>query len=353
MCVVPPPQTATFSCFVSSITAPGSKRPRGHTVGLPDITVEPTRFAEGAIQVNVPRLELPPAPDVHVTVEPAEVNVTFYRDHGSTPGLRLERIPVTDAGIVDTAALRTMLREGRGRALVAVMAANNETGTVQAIADIARRCRERGIIFHTDAAQAVGKIPLSVQEQNIDLLSICGHKLYAPKGVGALYVRSGINLAAQIDGGGHEHGMRSGTLNVSGIVGLGKACDICREGMPQESARISALRDRLRDKILASLDGVSLNGSTEHRLPGNLNMSFAGVQGEELLTALDDIAVSSGAACTSAHIEPSYVLKALGISDELAQASLRFGIGRFNTEAEVDYVAGRVIETVTQLRELA
>ena len=265
-------------------------------------------------------------------------------------GFRVSYLSVRQDGLVDLEAFERALDEKT--ILVTIMAANNETGTVQAIADIARRCRERGIIFHTDAAQAVGKIPLSVQEQNIDLLSICGHKLYAPKGVGALYVRSGINLAAQIDGGGHEHGMRSGTLNVPGIVGLGKACDICREGMPQESARISALRNRLRDKILDSLDGISLNGSTDHRLPGNLNMSFAGVQGEELLTALDDIAVSSGAACTSAHIEPSYVLKALGISDELAQASLRFGIGRFNTEAEVDYVAGRVIETLKQLREL-
>jgi len=259
-------------------------------------------------------------------------------------------LDVSQDGVVDLEQLARAIRpETR---LVSIMAANNETGTLQPIAEIGKLCRERDIIFHTDAAQAVGKISLSVREQNIDLLSICGHKLYAPKGVGALYVRSGINLAAQIDGGGHEHGMRSGTLNVPGIVGLGKACDICREGMPQESARISALRNRLRDKILDSLDGVSLNGSTDHRLPGNLNMSFAGVQGEELLTALDDIAVSSGAACTSAHIEPSYVLKALGISDELAQASLRFGIGRFNTEAEVDYVAGRVIETLKQLREL-
>lgn len=270
--------------------------------------------------------------------------------HLEQSGFRVTYLSVRQDGLVDLEEFKRALDEKV--ILATIMAANNETGTVQPIAEIGRLCRERGIIFHTDAAQAAGKISLSMQEQNIDLLSICGHKLYAPKGVGALYVRSGTNLAAQIDGGGHEHGMRSGTLNVPGIVGLGKACEICREEMPQEAVRIAGLRDRLRDKILASLDGVSVNGSVEHRLPGNLNMSFAGVQGEELLTALDDIAVSSGAACTSAHIEPSYVLKALGISDELAQASLRFGIGRFNTEAEVDYVAGRVIETLKQLREL-
>jgi cysteine desulfurase len=265
-------------------------------------------------------------------------------------GFRVTYLPVRPDGLLDLELFKRALDQQT--ILVTIMTANNETGTLQRIADIGKLCRERSIIFHTDAAQAVGKIPLSVHEQDIDLLSICGHKLYAPKGVGALYVRSGVQLAAQIDGGGHEHGMRSGTLNVPGIVGLGKACEICREEMAHESARIAALRNRLSDKISDALDGVSINGTTDHRLPGNLNMSFAGVEGEELLTALDDIAVSSGAACTSAHIEPSYVLKALGISDELAQASLRFGIGRFNTEAEVDYVAGRVIETVKQLRAL-
>src|SRR4051812_11602774 len=265
-------------------------------------------------------------------------------------GFRVTYLPVRPDGLLDLETFKRALDQQT--ILVTIMAANNETGTLQRIADIGKLCRERSIIFHTDAAQAVGKIPLSVHEQDIDLLSICGHKLYAPKGVGALYVRSGVQLAAQIDGGGHEHGMRSGTLNVPGIVGLGKACEICREEMAHESARIAALRNRLSDNISDALDGVSINGTTDHRLPGNLNMSFAGVEGEELLTALDDIAVSSGAACTSAHIEPSYVLKALGVSDELAQASLRFGIGRFNTEAEVDYVAGRVIETVKQLRAL-
>jgi len=266
-------------------------------------------------------------------------------------GFRVTYLRVQKDGLIDLDDLKRAL--GDGTILVTIMAANNETGVLQPIAEIGKLCRERGVIFHTDAAQAAGKISIDVDSQNIDLLSISAHKFYGPKGVGVLYARSdGPRLVAQIDGGGHEHGMRSGTLNVPGIVGVGKACEICREELPQESSRIAGLRNRLRDKITSELEGVSINGSMEHRLPGNLNISFAGVDGEELLTALDDIALSSGAACTSAHIEPSYVLKALGLSDELAQASLRFGIGRFNTESEVDYVAGRVIDTVRQLREL-
>ena len=266
-------------------------------------------------------------------------------------GYKVTYLQVQADGLIDLAQLERAIESGT--ILVSIMAANNETGTLQPIAEIGTLCRERGVIFHTDAAQAAGKTPLNVVKQNIDLLSISGHKIYAPKGVGVLYVRKGLELAAQIDGGGHEHGLRSGTLNVPGIVGLGRACEIAMKHGPEESCRTAGLRNRLRDKIFESLDGVSINGSMEHRLAGNLNVSFAGVEGEELLTALDGIALSSGAACTSAHIEPSYVLKAMGISDELAQASLRFGIGRFNTEAEIDYAAGRVIETVKQLRALA
>jgi cysteine desulfurase len=236
--------------------------------------------------------------------------------------------------------------------LVTIMFANNEIGVLQPIEEIGKLCRDRGVIFHSDAAQALGKIPIDVIRQNVDLLSISGHKAYGPKGVGALYVRQGVEISPTIDGGGHERGMRSGTLNVPGIVGLGKACEISHEELPHESCRIAGLRNRLHDKIKSGLDEVSVNGSMEQRLPGNLNMSFAGIDGEELMTAIDDVAVSSGAACTSAHIEPSYVLKALGISEELAQSSIRFGIGRFNTEAEIDYVATKVIHTVQQLREL-
>jgi cysteine desulfurase len=265
-------------------------------------------------------------------------------------GCSVTYLHVQKDGLIDLDDLRNAMTDAT--ILVTIMAANNETGVLQPIAEIGKLCRERDVIFHTDAAQAIGKISIDVAPQNIDLLSISAHKAYGPKGVGALYVRNGVEIAATIDGGGHERGMRSGTLNVPGIVGLGKVCEICREEMPQESRRIAGLRNRLHEKIEAGLDEVYVNGSMEHRLPGNLNMSFAGIDGEELMTAIDDIAVSSGAACTSAHVEPSYVLKALGISDELAQSSIRFGIGRFNSDAEIDYVAEKVVHTVQQLREL-
>ena len=240
--------------------------------------------------------------------------------------------------------------------LVTLMAANNEIGVLQPIAEIGKLCHERGVLFHSDATQAVGKIPIDVQKMSIDLMSISAHKMYGPKGVGALYVRRKnprVQVSPIIDGGGHERGMRSGTLNVPGIVGLGKACAICHEEMPQESKRLSGLRDRLKDRIMSGLDEVYINGSMEHRLPNNLNISFAYVEGESLLMGINDIAVSSGSACTSATLEPSYVLKALGTGDDLAHSSIRFGIGRFNTEAEVDYVADRLIEVVRRLRELS
>lgn len=266
-------------------------------------------------------------------------------------GFRITWLPVRKDGLIDLDELTKSLSQES--VLVSIMGANNETGVLQPISEIGSLCRERGIAFHTDVAQAAGKIPIDVHTQNIDLLSISAHKLYGPKGVGILYARrNGAQIAPLIDGGGHEFGLRSGTLNVPGIVGLGKACELCREEMPQECSRITGLRNRLLEKIVSQVDGVQVNGSLEHRLAGNLNVSFEGLDGEELLTALDDIALSSGAACTSAHIEPSYVLKAIGVSDELAQASLRFGIGRFNTEAEIDYAAARVTETVKQLREL-
>ena len=266
-------------------------------------------------------------------------------------GFRITYLQVEKNGLIDLDELeKSLLPE---TILVSIMAANNETGVLQPIAEIGGLCRERGVVFHTDAAQAAGKVPIDVETLNVDLLSISAHKFYGPKGVGVFYARThGAQVAALIDGGGHEHGLRSGTLNVPGIVGLGEACEICEEEMSAESARLAALRDGLREKILAELSGVSVNGSVERRLPGNLNVSFAGVNGEELLTALDDIALSSGAACSSAHIEPSYVLTAMGVPDELAQTALRFGIGRFNTEAEIDYAAARVIETVRELRDL-
>jgi len=269
-------------------------------------------------------------------------------------GYRVTYLPVQKDGLLDLDDLKRSMDDQT--ILVTIMAANNEIGVLQPVAEIGKLCRERGVIFHTDAVQAVGKVPVDVNRMNIDLASISGHKIYGPKGVGALYVRRKnprVQVAAQIDGGGHERGMRSGTLNVPGIVGLGKACAIASEEMPQEACKLAGLRNRLRDKIMSNLDETYINGSMEHRLPGNLNISFAYVEGESLLMGINDIAVSSGSACTSATLEPSYVLKALGTGDELAHSSIRFGLGRFNTEAEVDYVAGRIVETVQRLRELS
>ena len=269
-------------------------------------------------------------------------------------GYRVTYLPVQKDGLIDLDDLKRAMDDKT--ILVTIMAANNEIGVLQPVAEIGKLCRERGIIFHTDATQAVGKVPVDVNKQNIDVMSISAHKMYGPKGVGALYVRRKnprVQISAIIDGGGHERGMRSGTLNVPGIVGLGKACAIASEEMAKEACHLAGLRNRLRDRIMGRLDEVYINGSWEHRLPGNLNISFAYVEGESLLMGINDIAVSSGSACTSATLEPSYVLKALGTGDDLAHSSIRFGIGRFNTGAEVDYVADRVVETVTRLRELS
>jgi cysteine desulfurase len=224
------------------------------------------------------------------------------------------------------------------------------------MAEIGKIAKEHGVLFASDGVQAVGKIPVDVQKDNIDLLAITAHKIYGPKGVGALYVRRRnprVQLSAIIDGGGHERGMRSGTLNVPGIVGLGKACEICQQEMEQESKRLAGLRDRLRAGLEAKLDETYINGSIEHRLPNNLNMSFAYVEGESLLMGINDVAVSSGSACTSATLEPSYVLKALGVGEDLAHTSIRFGLGRFTTPEEVDYVTDKMVQVVTKLRELS
>src|SRR6476659_7295643 len=269
-------------------------------------------------------------------------------------GYEVTYLPVQRDGRVDPEDVRKAITPKT--ILITIMYANNEIGVINPMAEIGKIAKEHGIIFAVDGVQAVGKIPVDVQKDNIDLLSISGHKLYGPKGVGALYVRRKnprVQLSAIIDGGGHERGMRSGALNVPGNAGLGKACAIANEEMPKESCRLAGLRNRLRDKIMGRLDEVYINGSMEHRLPGNLNISFAYVEGESLLMGINDVAVSSGSACTSATLEPSYVLKALGTGDDLAHSSIRFGIGRFNTEAEVDYVADRVIETVERLRELS
>jgi cysteine desulfurase len=269
-------------------------------------------------------------------------------------GYRVTYLPVQKNGQIDLEDLKRAMDDKT--ILVSIMTANNEIGVLQPIEAIGKLCHERGVLFHTDAVQAIGKVPFNVIEKNVDLASITAHKLYGPKGVGALYVRRKnprVQLVAQIDGGGHERGMRSGTLNVPSIVGLGAACNIAFNDMAEESKRLAGMRDNLKDQIFAELDEVYINGSTEDRLPGNMNISFAYVEGESLLMGINDIAVSSGSACTSATLEPSYVLKALGAGDDLAHSSIRFGIGRFNTQAEVDYVARRVIDTVKRLRELS
>ncbi len=240
--------------------------------------------------------------------------------------------------------------------LVSVMFANNEIGTVQPLAEIGKVTRERGVLLHTDAVQGVGKVDFDVQSMNVDLASITAHKMYGPKGVGALFVRRSkprVRLVAQMDGGGHERGNRSGTLNVPGIVGFGKAADIMIQEGREESARLLTMREHLRTRIQSALEETFINGSMEHRLPGNLNLSFAFVEGEAMMMAIRDVAVSSGSACTSASLEPSYVLRALGVGDELAHSSIRFGIGRFNTNEELDYVADLVIEKVKKLREIS
>jgi cysteine desulfurase len=274
--------------------------------------------------------------------------------HLEKEGARVTYLPVQQNGLIDLSQLRDSITDKT--ILISIMYANNEIGVLQPVAEIGKIAKERGVLFHSDATQAVGKVPVDVIKDNIDLASISAHKMYGPKGVGALYVRRRsprVQLTAQMDGGGHERGMRSGTLNVTGIVGLGAACEFARKEMPEESKRLSYLRDKLKDRLLASLDEVYINGTMEHRLPNNLNISFAYVEGESLLMGINDIAVSSGSACTSATLEPSYVLKALGAGDDLAHSSIRFGLGRFNTEAEVDYVTGKVIDVVQKLRELS
>ncbi|GIU75339.1 MAG: cysteine desulfurase IscS [Bryobacteraceae bacterium] len=269
-------------------------------------------------------------------------------------GFRVTYLPVRPDGLIDLDQLRDSITDRT--ILVSIMYGNNEIGTVQDIRAIGQICHEKGVLFHTDGTQAAGKIPVDVIADNIDLMSFTAHKMYGPKGVGALYVRRKnprVQLVAQIDGGGHERGMRSGTLNVPGIVGFGKAAELCQQLMPEEMPRLQRLRDKLKDGILAQLDAVYINGTMERRLPHNLNMSFAYVEGESLLMGINDIAVSSGSACTSATLEPSYVLKALGAGDDLAHSSIRFGLGRFTTEEEIDYTIGKVVEVVRKLRELS
>jgi cysteine desulfurase len=272
----------------------------------------------------------------------------------SKRGVKVTYLPVDKAGMVSPEDVRNAITEKT--ILITIMMANNEIGTINPIKETGKIAKEKGILFHCDATQGVGKIPVDVQDMGIDLMSFSAHKLYGPKGVGALYVRKKaprVRIAAQMDGGGHERGMRSGTLPVPMIVGFGKAVELCEQEMPTESKRLSAMRDRLQTAIASKLEEVYLNGHPTQRLPNNLNLSFAYVEGESLLMGLKEIALSSGSACTSATLEPSYVLRALGVGSDLAHSSIRFGLGRFNTDEEVDYTAKRIIEVVTKLREMS
>ena len=263
-------------------------------------------------------------------------------------------LKVDKYGMVDPDDVRRAITDKT--VLITIMYANNEIGTIHPIAEIGRIAHEKGIIFHSDATQAVGKIPVDVERDQIDLMSLSAHKIYGPKGVGGIYVRSKgprVRILPQMDGGGHERGMRSGTLNVTGIVGLGAACEVAGQVMAEENERLLDLRNKLQAGIFERLDEVYLNGHPTERLPGNLNVSFAYVEGESLLMGINDIAVSSGSACTSATLEPSYVIRALGVDEELAHSSIRFGLGRFNDEAEVDYVTERVSKEVKRLRDMS
>jgi cysteine desulfurase len=263
-------------------------------------------------------------------------------------------LPVDRYGMVDPDSVRKAITDKT--VLITIMYANNEVGTIHPVREIGKIAKEKGVIFHCDAVQAAGKIPVDVERDGIDLAALSAHKIYGPKGIGALYVRSKaprVRLTAQMDGGGHERGMRSGTLNVTGIVGLGKACEVAQAEMAEENRRLLDLRSRLQAGLFERLEDVTLNGHPTERLPGNLNVSFAYVEGESLLMGISDVAVSSGSACTSATLEPSYVIRALGVSEELAHSSIRFGLGRFNTEEEVNFVTDRVTREVNRLREMS
>jgi cysteine desulfurase len=271
-----------------------------------------------------------------------------------TEGYQVTYLPVGTDGLVDPEAVRAAITDKT--ILVSVMLANNEVGTIQPLEAIGQITREKGVLLHTDAVQGIGKTPFDVNKMNVDLASLTAHKIYGPKGCGALYIRRSkprVRLTAQMDGGGHERGNRSGTLNVPGIVGFAKACEIMKKEGATDNERIQLLRDRLHHKITSHLDHVTLNGHPERRLPGNLNISFSFVEGEGLMMAIKDVAVSSGSACTSASLEPSYVLRAMGLDEELAHSSIRFGIGRFNTEEQIDFVADLVVGKVKKLREMS
>jgi cysteine desulfurase len=289
-----------------------------------------------------------------VTVTTEHKAVVDTARHLAKEGYDVTFLKVKEDGLIDLNELEDCLSDQT--ILVSVMFANNEIGVIQPIKEISALARKVGALFMTDATQAAGKVPIDVEEMGIDLLAFTGHKIYGPKGVGALYVRRKnprVKVTAQMDGGGHERGMRSGTLNVPGIVGFGRAAELCRLEMPTEAPRIRALRDRLENTLLEKLEESYLNGNRENRLPNIANISFKYVEGEGLMMAMADLAVSSGSACTSASLEPSYVLKALGLDDELAHSSIRYSLGRFNTEQDVDFAIEKTILAVNKLRDMS
>ncbi len=291
----------------------------------------------------------------HIITSPIEHKAVLDTCHAlEKKGFEITYLPVDHYGRVTAEVVRNAITPKT--ILVSVMAANNEIGTINPLREIGKVCKEKGVLFHTDAVQAIGKTPINVEEMGIDLLSMTAHKVYGPKGVAALYVRRKnprVRLAAIVHGGGHERGMRSGTLNVPGIVGFGKAIEVAGRSMVEEGARIQMLRDLLWEKIQTELDEVYLNGHPTERLPGNLNVSFAYVEGESLMMGMKELAVSSGSACTSASLEPSYVLKNIGVGEDLAHTSIRFGLGRFTTQEEIEFAAKKVISTVKKLRDLS
>jgi cysteine desulfurase len=337
----------------------GVEKARKQVADLIGATAKEIVFTSGATESNNLAIkgvaEMYAEKGNHIITAATEHKATLDTcKHLEKQGCRVTYLPVGQDGLIDLDMLREAITDKT--ILITIMYANNEIGVIQPVQEIAKIAKEKGVLFHTDGVQAVGKIPVDVTRDGIHLMSLSGHKIYGPKGVGALYVRRKaprVQLTAQMDGGGHERGMRSGTLNVTGIVGLGAACAMCQADMPEESVRLRGLRDKLMNKLMTELDAVYINGSLDHRLPHNLNISFAYVEGESLLMGINDVAVSSGSACTSATLEPSYVLKALGAGDDLAHSSIRFGLGRFNTEEEVDYVGDKVVDVVKKLRELS
>jgi len=333
----------------------GNAASRGHSFGW----AAEEAVASGATESNNLALKgvlerLAPKGNHLVTVVTEHKAVLDAAKHLESTGHSVTYLGVDRLGRIDLRALQNALIDET--VLVSVMMGNNEIGTLQPLAEIGNLCRQRGILFHTDATQCVGKMPVNMQDLPIDLMSFTAHKMHGPKGIGALYVRRRsprVRLTGQIDGGGHEQGMRAGTLNVPGIVGFGKAAEICQNEMDEEQTHLSRLRDRLIHGLLSTIEGTTLNGSATERLPHNANISFAGIEGDALLAALPEVALSTGSACSSESLEPSYVLKALGLDDQSAYSCLRFGVSRFTTEEEVDYVLDKLPASVGRLRRLS